>query len=58
MQCHAGTSSKGTVIDCHFIALRKPMQNGFIESFTGRMHEAMFSDLDDARAKLANWVAE
>jgi hypothetical protein len=39
------------------------MQNGFIESFNGRMrdellNETMFFGLDDARAKIANWVAD
>ena len=39
------------------------MQNGFIESFNGRMrdellNETLFFDLDDARAKIANWVAD
>jgi len=52
--------SKDTVIDWRFIAPGKPMQNGFIESFNGRMrdellNETLFFDLDDARAKLANW---
>jgi len=41
----------------------KPMQNGFIESFNGRMrdellNETLFFDLDDARAKIAVWVAD
>jgi transposase InsO family protein len=53
--------SKDTVIDWHFIAPGKPMQNGFIESFNGRMrdellNETLFFDLDDARA--AVWVAD
>jgi putative transposase len=39
------------------------MQNGFIESFNGRMrdellNETLFFDLDDVRAKIANWVAD
>ena len=39
------------------------MQNGFIESFNGRMrdellNETLFFDLDDARAKIAAWVAD
>jgi transposase InsO family protein len=39
------------------------MQNGFIESFNGRMrdkllNETLFFDLDDARAKVAVWVAD
>jgi transposase InsO family protein len=50
------------VIDWHFTAPGKPMQNGFIESFNGRMrdellNETLFFDLDDARAKIAAWVA-
>jgi putative transposase len=44
-------------------AADKPMQNGFVESFNGRMrdellNETLFFDLDDARAKLAAWVAD
>ncbi|MGY4601569.1 transposase InsO family protein [Bradyrhizobium sp. GM22.5] len=39
------------------------MQNGLIESFNGRMrdellNETLFFDLDDACAKIANWVAD
>ena len=39
------------------------MQNGFVESFNGRMrdellNETLFFDLDDARAKIAAWVAD
>ncbi len=39
------------------------MQNGFVERFNGRMrdellNETVFFDLDDARAKIANWVAD
>ncbi|WP_430640670.1 integrase core domain-containing protein, partial [Bradyrhizobium brasilense] len=50
-------------IDWHFIAPGKPMQNGFVESFNGRMrdellNETLFFGLDDARAKLATWVAD
>jgi putative transposase len=52
---------KDTVIDWHFIAPGKPMQNGFVESFNGRMrdqllNETLFFDLDDARAKIAHWI--
>jgi len=55
--------SKDKVIDWHFIAPGKPMQNAFIESVNGRMrdellNETLFFDLDDARAKLATWVAD
>ena len=50
-------------VDWHYIAPGKPMQNGFCESFNGRMrdellNETLFFDLDDARAKIANWVAD
>ena len=39
------------------------MQNGFCESFNGRMrdellNETLFFDLDHARAKIADWVAD
>lgn len=41
----------------------KPMQNGFIESFNGRirdelLNETLFFDLDDARAKIAAWITD
>ena len=47
-----------TKIEWHYIAPGKPMQNGFVESFNGRMrdellNETLFFDLDDARAKVA-----
>jgi putative transposase len=50
-------------VDRHYIAPGKPMQNGFIESFNGRMRdelldETLFFDLNDVRAKIANWVAD
>lgn len=45
----------------HFIAPGKPMQNGFCESFNGRMrdellNENLFLGLDHARTKIAAWV--
>lgn len=45
----------------HFIAPGKPMQNGFCESFNGRMrdellNESLFFGLGHARAKIAAWV--
>ncbi|MCA6105291.1 IS3 family transposase [Bradyrhizobium australafricanum] len=54
---------KETGIDWHFIAPGKPMQNGFVESFNGRMrdelfNETLFFDLNDTRTKLAAWVAD
>ncbi len=47
----------------HFIAPGKPIQNAFIESFNGRMrdeflNETLFFGLDDARRRLAAWVAD
>jgi putative transposase len=54
---------KETGIDWHFIAPGKPIQNAFVESFNGRMrdeflNETLFFDLDDARIKVAAWVAD
>lgn len=48
-------------ITWHYIAPGKPMQNGFCESFNGRMrdellNESLFFGLDHARTKLADWV--
>jgi len=44
----------------HYIAPGKPQQNGFSESFNGRLrdellNETLFRSLADARAKLAAW---
>jgi transposase InsO family protein len=36
--------SKDTVFDWHFIAPGKPMQNGFIESFNGRMRDELLNE--------------
>jgi putative transposase len=54
---------KDTGIDWQFIAPGKPIQNAFVESFNGRMsdellNETLFFDLDDARTKIAVWVAD
>lgn len=43
--------SKDAAIDWHFISPGKPMQNGFVESFNGRMrdellNETLFFDLE------------
>jgi transposase InsO family protein len=45
----------------HFIAPGKPMQNGFCESFNGRMrdellNESLFFGLDHARIRIAAWA--
>jgi len=50
-------------LDWHYIAPGKPMQNGFVESFNGRMrdellNESLFFDLDHARQELALWVTD
>lgn len=50
-------------IDWHYIAPGKPMQNGFIESFNGRMrdellNETLFLDLDQARQLIGSWTAD
>jgi putative transposase len=44
-------------VERHFIAPRKPMQNGFVESFNGRfrhkcLNETLFSSLVKARKEL------
>ena len=48
-------------IEWHYIAPGKPMQNGFCESFNGRMrdellNETLFFGLDHARAKIGAWA--
>jgi Integrase core domain len=50
-------------VEWHYIAPGKPMQNGYIESFNGRMrdellNESLFLDLNHARQIIAAWVAE
>jgi transposase InsO family protein len=50
-------------VDWHYIAPGKPMQNGFIESFNGRMrdellNETLFLDLDQARQLIGSWTAD
>ena len=47
----------------HFIARGKPMQNGFCESFNGRMRDELFNEslflgLDHARERIAHWIAD
>ena len=55
------TWSEDQQIAWHFIAPGKPMQNGFCESFNGRMrdellNETLFFGLDHARARIAAWA--
>jgi putative transposase len=52
--------SERTGVEWHYIAPGKPMQNGFVESFNGRLrdellNEALFSSLNDARAQIRVW---
>ncbi|MDP3935781.1 MAG: IS3 family transposase [Alphaproteobacteria bacterium] len=47
-------------VQWHYIAPGKPMQNGFIESFNGKLrdeclNETLFEDLNHAREILAKW---
>jgi transposase InsO family protein len=54
---------KDMAVNWHFIAPGKPMQNGFIESFNGRMrdellNETLFFDLDQARQAIGGWTAD
>ena len=47
----------------HYIAPGKPMENGYIESFNGRMrdellNESLFLDLNQAREIISAWVAD
>src|SRR5205814_3066724 len=53
--------SAETGIEWHYIAPGKPMQNGYIESFNGRMrdellNESLFMGLADARQAIQAWV--
>ena len=48
-------------VDWHYIAPGKPTQNGFVESFNGRMrdellNETLFFTIGQARTILARWV--
>jgi putative transposase len=47
-------------VDWHYIAPGKPQQNGFIESFNGKLrdeklNDTLFSSLHQARVELATW---
>ena len=50
-------------VEWHYIAPGKPMQNGYIESFNGRMrdellNESLFIELDQARQLIGAWVTD
>jgi putative transposase len=52
-----------TKVEWHYIAPGKPMQNGFIESFNGRLcdeflNETLFTTLTQARITLSIWRAD
>jgi hypothetical protein len=55
------TWSKDHKVEWHYIAPGKPMQNGCVESFNGRMrdellNESLFFGLDHARRAIAEWA--
>lgn len=48
-------------VEWHYIAPGKPMQNGYVESFNGKMrdellNETLFFTLDQARQAVAEWI--
>ncbi len=50
-------------IEWHYIAPGRPMQNGYVESFNGRMrdellNETLFMSLAHARVEIAAWVED
>lgn len=50
-------------VEWHYIAPCRPMQNGYIESFNGRMrdellNESLFIDLNQARQLIGDWVID
>ena len=52
---------KDQAIEWHYIAPGKPMQNGYVESFNGRMrdellNETLFCGLGHARAVIREWA--
>ena len=55
--------AKDQAVEWHYIAPGRPMQNGYIESFNGRMrdellNETLFIDLDQARQLISAWIAD
>ena len=50
-------------VDWHYITPGKPMQNGYVESFNGKMrdellNETLFFSLDQARSAIATWMED
>lgn len=55
--------SKDHKVEWHYIAPGKPMQNGCVESFNGRMrdellNESLFFGLEHARSAIAEWAED
>jgi putative transposase len=55
--------TKDRGVESHYIAPGKPTQNGYIESFNGRMrdellNETLFIDLDQARQLIDVWATD
>ncbi|WP_151343682.1 IS3 family transposase [Rhizobium leguminosarum] len=53
--------SRDHKVEWHYIAPGRPMQNGYVESFNGRMrdellNESLFFGLDHARSAIAEWA--
>jgi transposase InsO family protein len=53
--------TKNHCVDWHYITPGRPTQNGFVESFNGKMrdellNETLFFSLDQARQVIAEWV--
>ncbi len=51
---------QNTAVDWHYIAPGKPMQNGFVESFNGKLrdeclNETLFPNLAQARSAIQLW---
>lgn len=46
-----------TGAEWHYIALGRPMQNGYAESFNGCMlNETLFSSMGKVRVEISTWV--
>jgi transposase InsO family protein len=50
-------------VEWHYIQPGKPMQNGFVESFNGRMrdellNETLFFGLDHAKQEISGWIED
>ncbi len=55
--------AKDQRVEWHYIMPGKPMQNGYVESFNGKMrdellNETLFFSLDQAREAVAEWIED